>query len=112
MQPCKGLSLTILQEEMRHIRYAFIDEMSFIGPRLLIQIDSRSSEAFPKNKSTPFGERSVILVGDLGQLSLVKDKPTYAIKTTHNVLWEKFNIGVTLDIIFWQQGHDPKQSSF
>ena len=40
MQPLKGRSLSIFQEEMRHIRYVPIDEMSFIGPRLLIQIDS------------------------------------------------------------------------
>ena len=36
MQPLKGQSLAIFQEEMRHIRYVLIDEMSFIGPKLLI----------------------------------------------------------------------------
>ena len=77
-----------------------IDEMRFIGPRLFIQIDSRLCEAFPKNKSTPFGCRSIILVGDLGQFPPVRDKPMYASKTTGKVLWEKFNIVVTLDTIF------------
>ena len=112
MQPLKGRSLSIFQEEMRHIQYVLIDEMSFIGPKLLIQIDSRLREAFPKNKSAPFGGRSIILVGDLGQLPPVRDKPVYAGKTTGKVLWEKFNIVVTLDTIFQQQGDDPKQSSF
>ena len=51
--------------------------MSFIGPRLFIQIDSRLNEAFPEKKSVPLGERSMILVGDLGQLPPVKDKPLY-----------------------------------
>ena len=87
MQPLKGLSLSLFQEEMRHIRYVLIDEMSFIGPSLFIQIDSRLHEAFPKNKSTPFGGRSIILVGDLGQFPPVRDKPMYAGKTTGKVLW-------------------------
>ena len=86
--------------------------MSFIGPRLFIQIDYRLCEAFPENKSTPFGGRSIILVGDLGQLPPIRDKPMYVGKTTSKVLWEKFNIVVTLDTIFRQQCDDPKQSSF
>jgi hypothetical protein len=51
-------------------------------------------------------------VGDLGQLPPVKDKPLYAGNTTGKVLWKKFNIVVTLDTIFRQQGNDPKQYSF
>jgi hypothetical protein len=47
MRPLQGQSLAIFQEEMRHIRYILIDEMSFLGPRLFIQIDSRLREAFP-----------------------------------------------------------------
>jgi ATP-dependent DNA helicase PIF1 len=112
MRPLQGQSLAIFQEEMRHIRYILIDEMSFLGPRLFIQIDSRLREAFPENKSSPFGGRSIILVGDLGQLPPVKDKPLYAGNTAGKVLWKKFNIVVTLDTIFRQQGNDPKQYSF
>ena len=112
MRPLQGQSLAIFQEEMRHIRYILIDEMSFLGPRLFIQIDSRLREAFPENKSSPFGGRSIILVGDLGQLPPVKDKPLYAGNTVGKVLWKKFNIVVTLDTIFRQQGNDPKQYSF
>lgn len=41
MKPLKGRSLSIFQEEIRHIRYVLIDEMNIIGPRLLIHIDSR-----------------------------------------------------------------------
>jgi ATP-dependent DNA helicase PIF1 len=85
---------------MRHIRYILIDEMSFLGPRLFIQIDSRLREAFPDNKSSPFGGRSIILVGDLGQLPPVRDKPLYASNIAGKVLWNKFNIVVTLDTIF------------
>jgi DNA replication protein DnaC len=54
MRPLQGQSLAIFQEEMRHIRYILIDEMSFLGPRLFIQIDSRLREAFPDKKIFSF----------------------------------------------------------
>jgi hypothetical protein len=41
MQPLQGKYLEIFQEELRHIRYIFIYEMRFLGPRLFIQIVSR-----------------------------------------------------------------------
>ena len=77
--------------------------MSFIGPRLFIQIDSRVWEAFPEKRSVPFGGRSLILVGDLGQLPPVKDKPLYVGNTASRVLWKDFRKVVTLDTIFRQQ---------
>jgi len=86
--------------------------MSFIGPRLFMQIDSRLREAFPNCKSIPFGGRSVILVGDLGQLPPVRDKPLYVGNTAGKVLWNQFNIVVTLDTIFRQEGNNPNQSRF
>ena len=36
MKPLHGQSLTIFQEEMKHIHYILIDEMSFIGSRLFV----------------------------------------------------------------------------
>ena len=54
--------------------------MSFIGKNLLIKIDSRLHQSFPENVTIPFGGRSIILVDDLGQLPLVKDKPVYALE--------------------------------
>ena len=85
MQPLNSHSLSIFQKKMRPIRYVLIDEMLFIGPRLFIQIDSQLREAFLENKSTPFGGRFIILVGDLGQLTRVRDKPMHAGKTTGKV---------------------------
>ena len=54
--------------------------MSFIGKNLLIRIDSRLHHAFPENANIPFGGKSIILVGDLGQLPPVMDKPVYAME--------------------------------
>ena len=86
--------------------------MSFLGPRFFIQIDSRLREAFPEKSSVPFGGRSMILVGDLGKLPPVKDKPLYIGNTVGRVLWKYFRKVVTLDMIFHQQGTDPNQVKF
>jgi hypothetical protein len=85
---------------MSHIRYILIDEMRFLEPRLFIQIDSQLQEEFTKNKSSPFDGRSIILVGDLGQLPPDKDNPLYVGNTSGKVLYKKFNIVFTLDTIF------------
>ena len=45
--PLEGNALAKFQEGLRHIRYILIDEMSFIGPKLLSHIDERLREAFP-----------------------------------------------------------------
>ena len=52
--------------------------MSFIGTKLLTHIDVRLCQAFPENSNVPFARRSIILVGDLGQLPPIMDKPAYA----------------------------------
>ena len=76
--------------------------MSFIGPRLFIQIDSRLQEAFPEKMSVPFGGRSLILVRDLGQLPPVRDKPLDVGNMSGRVLWKDFRKVFTLDTIFRQ----------
>lgn len=50
MKPLCGQALVVLQEEMRHVQYILIDDMSLIGPRLFIQIDSHMREVFLENK--------------------------------------------------------------
>ena len=74
--------------------------MSFIGKNLLMRKDSRLLQAFPENANIPFGGISIILVGDLGQLSPVMDKPVYASEGIAKELWNKFTTVVTLDILF------------
>ena len=85
--------------------------MSFIGPRLFIQIDSRLRETFPKNKLVPFGGSSLILFGYLSQFSHVGDKPLYVGNMADRVFWKDFNNVVTLDTIFCQEWTNPKQLS-
>ena len=40
---------------MSHIKYILIDEMSFIGEKLLENIDSRLRQAFPHKSNLSFG---------------------------------------------------------
>ncbi|XP_059078134.1 uncharacterized protein LOC131876694 [Cryptomeria japonica] len=73
----EGTRLTHFQEEMSHIKYILIDEMSFIGEKLLENIDCRLRQAFPENCNLNFGGISMILVGDLNQLPPIRDKAAY-----------------------------------
>lgn len=107
-----GQDLVVFQEAMRHIWYFLIDDMIFTGPRIFIHIYSRLREAFPKNKDYPFGSRFLILVGDLGKLPPIKDKPLHEGRIIEKFLWKSFNIVVTLDKIYSKQGDDLRQTYF
>ena len=86
--------------------------MNFIGKNLLIRIDSRLRQAFPENATIPFGGRSIILVGDLGQLPPVMDNPVYASKGIAKELGNTFTIVMTLDTVFRQNGQSNEQIYF
>ena len=109
MHPLQGQSLTTLQEDLKHVRYILIDEMSFLGPKLLLKIDNRLRQAFPQKQHEPFGGISIILVGDLGQLPPVMDKPIYVSHSKTLMSWNTFNVAITLDTIFFQKGHTEPQ---
>ena len=97
---------------MKSIRYILIDEMSFVGPKLMLKSDSQFWEAMLHQQHLSFGSISIILIGDLAQNLSVMDKPLYASHMHTLNLWHKFNIVVTLHTIFRQQGEDPMQLKF
>ncbi|XP_059076823.1 uncharacterized protein LOC131057818 [Cryptomeria japonica] len=108
----QGTRLAIFQEEMAHIKYILIDEMTFIGQNMLENIDSRLRQAYPQSAHLSFAGISMILVGDLGQLPPVNDRPAYASNRRAKLLWEEFKIVVTLDKIFRQDGENIQQQRF
>ncbi|XP_057853551.2 uncharacterized protein LOC131063676 [Cryptomeria japonica] len=108
----EGTRLTSLQEEIQHIKYILIDEMSFIGQNLLQNIDSRLRQAFLEKSNMSFGGRSIILVGDLGQLPPISDKPPYDSNVCAKLLWQEFKTVVTLDKVFRQDGETEDQQRF
>jgi hypothetical protein len=83
--------------------------MSFLGPKLLLKIANCLCEAFPQDRHQIFGGISIILDGDLGKLPSVMDKPIYASHSKTLMLWHTFNVAITLDTIFCQQGKSEFQ---
>ncbi|XP_059064495.1 uncharacterized protein LOC131856654 [Cryptomeria japonica] len=102
----QGTRLTTFQEEMAHVTYILIDEMSFIGERLLENIDARLHQAFPSNANKNFA------VGDLGQLPPVNDRLPYNSRRREKLLWEQFTTIITLDHIYRQEGQGSDQERF
>ena len=74
--------------------------MSFIGPKMLTQIDACLRQDFPSYCTIPFGGCSVILLGDFKQLPHVKDIPMYVVSSIGTTLWSTFDTFIKLNTIF------------
>ncbi len=63
-----ALQLATLQERIQHQTLAllYIDEISFVSPELLAQVDHRAREIMGNNE--PFGGLGVIITGDFDQI--------------------------------------------
>ncbi|XP_057865108.2 uncharacterized protein LOC131072843 [Cryptomeria japonica] len=59
-----------------------------------------------------FAGISMILVGDLGQLPPVNDRPAYGSNRRAKLLWEEFKTVITLDKVFRQDGENIQQQRF
>ena len=70
------IALQKLQSNLENVEYFIIDENSLVGQSLLGWIDSRCRQATGL-ASRSFGGLSVIVVGDIAQLTPVDDKPLY-----------------------------------
>ena len=73
-----------LQNNFKNTHCLFIDEMSMLGLRMLVQIDTRLREAMSEHAENPFGGLIVVLFGDFAQLPPVVDQPLYHIPTQRN----------------------------
>jgi ATP-dependent DNA helicase PIF1 len=77
--PIEDLSETSLKERqyaLEKLRLLIIDEKSFIGARMLYEIDQRLQQ-IKNNTIMPIGGVSIVLMGDFKQLAPVKDFPLY-----------------------------------
>ena len=70
----EGNRLQQLQQAMSSIRYIIIDKMSMVGRKAFGQIDRRLRQAFPHHAQEVFGGCSLLLFGDFGQLSQIKEE--------------------------------------
>ncbi|GBC22271.2 ATP-dependent DNA helicase PIF1-like [Rhizophagus irregularis DAOM 181602=DAOM 197198] len=88
----EGERLKTLQKKLNGVNYVIIDEKSMLGRHMLFVVDSHLRAAFPEHRNQPFGGRSVILVGDFGQLPPVIDEPMYSKKPRHDSLSNDGNL--------------------
>ena len=65
-----------------------------------------------QNISYIFVGISLILVGDLGQLPPIKDRVPYDIRRCVKILWQDFNIVITLEKVYRQEGENLDQNKF
>ncbi|EXX69416.1 Pif1p [Rhizophagus irregularis DAOM 197198w] len=115
----EGEQLKNLQKKLNEVNYVIIDEKSMLGRCILFVVDSRLRTVFPEHQNQPFGDRSVILVGDFGQLPPVIDEPMYSKKPRHDSLsndgmnvYNQFREVYRLDAVCRQSGNSPEQRLF
>ena len=69
--------VTRLREKYRNLQIVFIDEVSMVGEKMIMYIDERLKQI--KQCQEPFGNVSVIAVGDFYQIPPVGDRALYNI---------------------------------
>ncbi|XP_057324202.1 uncharacterized protein LOC130666895 [Microplitis mediator] len=87
-----------IRSKLISVKLIIMDEVSMIGSKIFSQIDTRLRQITGINK--PFGNISIIVVGDFMQLPPVRDHPIYQISNNHefkdffprNPLWDEFKI--------------------
>jgi len=113
-----GERLKMLQDRLQNVEYIIIDEKSMVGRRMLGLIDMRLRQAFPEHNNEPFGGRSVIMLGDFGQLPPVLDLPVYVniprepLSNSGLAAYNLFKEVYKLDVIQRQSGNSQEQHNF
>ena len=113
----KGQTLSRFQQSLHHIDYIIIDEYSMLGQNSFGWVDKRCKQATARTDQV-FGGKSLILVGDPGQLPPVADKPLYHPQPSNGVaeqgyqVYRMFDNVVKLTINERVQGTDLKQKQF
>ena len=112
-----GESLVRLQNTLKEIGYIIIDEYSMLGQKMFAWVDKRCRQATGLTDEL-FGGKSIILVGDPGQLPPVADKPLYhsnpsnALQEQGHLAYLMFNTVVKLTLNQRVKGSSPEQSRF
>jgi ATP-dependent DNA helicase PIF1 len=98
------------QQQWKHIKLLIIDEKSMIGRTMAGKMDSQLQQIITDEVMGGIG---VLLFGDFAQLPPVGDSPLYSSKVPLKPLsiagkdvYLSFNLSITLQRIFCQQGDD------
>ena len=112
-----GQTLCRLQENLNGIDYILIDAYSMLGQLTFGWIDKRCKQATPSHDKI-LGGKSLILIGDPGQLPPVGDKPQYHSKPSSDIgeqgyqAYQMFDKVVKLTVNQRVQGTCPEQVQF
>ena len=78
-----------LKNHLSDLKVIIIDEISMVSNELLFNIHLRLNEIFGSVHNDPFAGITVIVVGDLLQLSLAGGRPMYA---SYKNNWQNFDL--------------------
>ena len=87
----------------------FIDEKSMVGQKTFTMVSKRLQEARSHYKDKPFGNSSVVLLGDFQQLSPVCDAPLFmanAVNPSGYDIYPLFDKAITFTELVRQGGAD------
>eukprot|EP00111_Clytia_hemisphaerica_P014066 TCONS_00041399-protein len=110
--PCKNFiplsdkQRTNLRLKLQEVSVIFIDEISMVSPKLLLQIHQRLCEIFGVSDRIPFANKTIIVSGDLYQLPPVRAKQVFSLDgfiISLLKLWRNFQFA-ELDKVMRQQG--------
>ena len=113
----KGEALSRLQLNLQQIDYILIDEYSMLGQTTFGWIDKRCKQATGFYDKV-LGGKSLILIGDPGQLPPVADKPLFHAKPSNNIgeqgyqTYRMFDKVVKLTVNQRVQGISSQQECF
>ncbi|XP_026451238.1 ATP-dependent DNA helicase PIF1-like [Papaver somniferum] len=99
-----------MQKDFGDIKLLVIDEYSMIGRTMFAKINLRCKDVFAN--SEPFGNVSIVLIGDIRQLPPVFDTPLYVqggknqLQLLGSVSYSLFDHCVRLETIFRQSGDE------
>ena len=116
--------LLLLQGRLKPISYIILDEKSMVGRSLLSRVDSRLREACPDSRDEYFGDCSVLMFGDFGQLPPVGDTPLFDLRVRDGIsdpvlesnkgreAYLSLTENITLKRIMRQRGEDENARRF
>ena len=64
LEPLGGKRLMELQRKFEHVGILMVDEKSMMGQEMFWMISERLMQARPEHQDKPFGNLSIVLLGD------------------------------------------------